>query len=41
MGWVMLGDVDVCVRLTSPVLGEKVSESVIGELSRRGGEFAS
>ena len=39
MGWVMLGDEDVCV---SPILGEKaVSESVIGESSRKGGEFPS
>jgi hypothetical protein len=42
MGWVMLGDEDVCVRL-SPILGEdsEVSESVIVESSRKGGEFAS
>lgn len=41
MGWVMLGDEDVCVRLTSPILGEEVSESVIVDASRKGGEFAS
>ena len=42
MGWVMPGDEDVCVRLTSPMLEEKeVPELVIGESSRIGGEFAS
>lgn len=41
MGWVMLVDGDVCVRNTSPILGEEVSESVIVESSRKGGEFAS
>ena len=41
MGCVMLVDEDVCVRITSPRLGEEVSESVIVESSRKGGEFAS
>lgn len=41
MGWDILGDEDICVRLTSLVLGEEVSESVIVESSRKGGEFAS
>lgn len=42
MGCVMLGGEDVCVRLNSPILGEEeASESVIGESSRKGGEFTS
>jgi hypothetical protein len=41
MGWVMLVDEEFCEKIASPILGEEVSESVIVESSRKGGEFAS